>query len=86
MRQILTFMSALAASAVLAGGLSSSALAAPQVADLLIRAANVIDVKTGQVTPGQTVVVRGDDIVAVSADAEAAQTYAAARTYDAAGR
>ena len=86
MRQILNLVSALAASALLAVGVSSSAVAAPQAVDLMIRSANVIDVKTGQVTPGQTVVVRGDDIVAVSADAEAAQTYAAARTYDAAGR
>lgn len=86
MRPILNLVSALAASALVAVGVSSSAVAAPQAVDLMIRSANVIDVKTGQVTPGQTVVVRGHDIIAVAPDAQATQNFTAARTYEASGR
>jgi len=46
---------------------ASSAQAREQV-DLLIHGARVVDVARGQVSPGQAVAVRGNDIVAVGPD------------------
>jgi len=75
--------------AVLIGGATACATAAPaprEQVDLMISDARVVDVATGRVTPGQTVVIRGGDIVAVEADGEASSRFAATRTYDANGR
>jgi imidazolonepropionase-like amidohydrolase len=52
--------------------------------DLLIRSASVVDVATGRVTPGQTIAVRGADILAVVPDAEG-RRFEADRSYDASG-
>lgn len=57
-----------------------------QSVDLLIRDARIVDVATGRVTPGQTIAVRGDTIVAVEGDAVAARRFTAARSVDADGR
>lgn len=53
--------------------------------DLLIRSASVVDVATGRVTPGQTIAVRGADILAVVPDDEG-RRFEADRSYDASGR
>ena len=55
---------------------------ARQPADLVIRAATVVDVQAGTTTPGQSIVVRGGRVVAVTTDASA---YAPAATADVAG-
>lgn len=57
-----------------------------ETADLMIRDARVVDVASGVVTPGRTVVIRGGDIVAVEDDNAAGRRFAADRTYDAGGR
>ncbi|MBC7894801.1 MAG: amidohydrolase family protein [Cytophagaceae bacterium] len=56
-----------------------------QPADLVIANARVIDVRTGRVTPGQSIVMRGDTIVAVTDRARAAR-FRGARTVDAGAR
>jgi predicted amidohydrolase YtcJ len=69
--------------------LASACASAPEMGqsvDLMIRNARVVDVATGQVTPGQTVAVRGDTIVAVESDASAARRFTAAQSLDAQGR
>lgn len=58
---------------------------AAEPVDLLIRHANVIDVRTGQVARDRVVAVRGGDIVAVGRD-QAASGYRAAQTIDATGK
>lgn len=55
-------------------------------ADLLIRHASVIDVRTGRVAPDQAVAVRGGDIVAAGPDRAMAKAFSASRTVDATGR
>lgn len=59
---------------------------AAQPVDLLIRHANVIDVRTGKVAREQAVAIRGGDIVAVGADRAAAAGFTATQTIDATGR
>jgi imidazolonepropionase-like amidohydrolase len=73
---------------VLIGGAQACATAprSLEAVDLMISDARVVDVATGQITPGQTVVIRGGDIVAVEADNQAARRFTAARAYDAEGR
>ncbi|MEW5684351.1 MAG: amidohydrolase family protein [Pseudomonadota bacterium] len=78
MRKIALF--SMAAGLCLAG----PALSAEQV-DLLIRHANIIDVATGKVAADRMVAVRGEDIVAVGADKDAAG-FTASRTVDATGK
>lgn len=55
-------------------------------ADLLIRHATVIDVEQARGEPGQSVVIRGEQIVAVGPDAEIARRWSGARQIDASGR
>src|SRR4249919_823386 len=74
----------LAVLACAAIGLGSSAGAAQPV-DLLIRHANVIDVRNGSVASDRMVAVRGGDIVDVAPDQKAAG-YAAKQTVDATGK
>ncbi len=57
-----------------------------EAVDLMIRDAKVVDVAAGEVVAGRTVVIRGGDIVAVEADADAARRFTASRTHDAGGR
>lgn len=54
--------------------------------DLIIRDARVVDVKTGQVAPDRAVVISGDTIIAVMADADVAGSYSASETVDVDGR
>ncbi|WP_332659392.1 amidohydrolase family protein [Brevundimonas sp.] len=91
MRQILNRMSVAArlALVILIGGAATAcatAPAPPERVDLMIRDARVVDVASGEIAPGRTVVIRGGDIVAVEPDAMAARRFAAARTFDAGGR
>jgi imidazolonepropionase-like amidohydrolase len=65
-------------------GLGSS-VGAAQPVDLLIRHANVIDVRDGAVATDRMVAVRGKNIVAVAAD-RAADSYSARQTVDATGK
>ncbi|HEY2752328.1 amidohydrolase family protein [Phenylobacterium sp.] len=65
-------------------GLASSAQAAQPV-DLLIRHANVIDVRNGAMANDQLVAVRGGEIVGVAPDRNSAG-YAASQTIDATGK
>ena len=53
--------------------------------DLLIRSATVVDVRSGTLDAERSIVIRGDDIVAIG-DAAIAGRYRAARTVDARGR
>lgn len=55
-------------------------------ATLLIRHVTVIDVEHARAVPDQTVVVRGDDIVAVGEDVAIAPAWHAGKTLDATGR
>ena len=82
MRQILNRLSIAAAVAALILA-PTAALARQQAADLIIRDARVVDVATGEITPGRSVVIRGGDIVAVEPDAEAARGYVAGHVFDA---
>jgi len=66
--------------------LSAPALAARQQADLLIHNATVIDVEHAKAVPGQSVVVRGGDIVAVGAVAAIDADWRATRQIDGEGR
>ena len=74
----------LALSSLLA--LASPALAARQDADVLVRHATLVDVEHARTLPGQAVVIRGADIVAVGEDATLAGQWRARRTVDARGR
>ncbi|GAB3052124.1 amidohydrolase family protein [Stenotrophomonas tumulicola] len=62
------------------------AAAAGRQADLLIRHATVVDVEHARTLPGQSVAIRGGDIVAVGADAGVAAEWSADRQVDANGR
>lgn len=66
--------------------LAAPALAAPQSADVIIRRATIVDVARARTVPGQAIVVRGGDIVAVGADAKVAAQWRATRAIDAGGR
>lgn len=61
------------------------ALAAADTSPIAIRHATVIDVANGRLVPGQTIIVRGNRIVAVTRDA-AAQIPPGARLVDATGK
>jgi imidazolonepropionase-like amidohydrolase len=65
--------------------LAAPALATEQ-ADLIIRHATVVDVEHARTVAGQSVVVRGDDIVAVGADKAIAAQWSAQRRIEAKGR
>ncbi|MGX5731306.1 amidohydrolase family protein [Pseudoxanthomonas beigongshangi] len=59
---------------------------AAEPADVVIRHAAIVDVANARVLPDQTVVLRGQDIVAVGADAELAEHWQAKRSIDGRGR
>lgn len=68
--------------------LAACASAAPpqrERVDLVLRHASVVDVRSGETTPGRTIAVRGADIVAVVPDAEG-RRFVAGREVDAGGR
>jgi imidazolonepropionase-like amidohydrolase len=64
----------------------ASSAAASQRADAIIRRVTVIDVAHGRARPGQAVVIRGTDIVAVGPDAAVARGWRFARAIDGKGR
>lgn len=59
---------------------------APQTADVLIRHAVVVDVEHARTLPGQSVAIRGEDIVAVGPDGAMQGQWIAHREVEAAGR
>lgn len=59
---------------------------AVQHADVLIRHTTVVDVAQGRSVPGQAVAIRGEQIMAVGADAAIAADWRAARQIDGRGR
>ncbi|PSM14378.1 amidohydrolase family protein [Stenotrophomonas maltophilia] len=59
---------------------------AAERADLLIRNATVVDVEHASTLAGQSVVIRGEDIVAVGPDAQLRSQWSAARQIDAKGK
>lgn len=70
---------------LLALAFSTPAIAAER-ADVIIRHAAVIDVAGARVLPGQAMVLRGEDIVAVGPDAEIAARWQAGRSIEGRGR
>jgi imidazolonepropionase-like amidohydrolase len=72
--------------AALAGLVAANPAQARESADLLIRGANVVDVARGRITQRQSVVVRGDSIVAVGPDRALARRFEAKQNIDAAGK
>ena len=66
--------------------LASPALAAPAQGDAIIRHVTIIDVEAATTVAGQAVVLKGDDIVAVGADAVIAKGWRAGRTIEGRGR
>ncbi|KAF1016784.1 MAG: Adenine deaminase [Stenotrophomonas maltophilia] len=66
-------------------GLPLAAQAAEK-AELLIRNATVVDVEHARTLPGQSVVIRGEDIVAIGSDATLRAQWTATRQIDASGR
>ncbi len=64
----------------------SPAVSAAERADLIIRHATVVDVEQATTHSDQAVVVRGDAIVAVGADAAIAKAWTAERRIDGSGR
>lgn len=58
---------------------------AQEPADLIIRSVQVIDVHTGKIKPGQSIVIRHDSIIAVADDKKATR-YTAAQTFNGAGK
>ena len=66
--------------------LASPAFAANPPADVMIRHATVVDVEHARAVADQAVVLRGNDIVAVGADAEIARAWQASRTVEAKNR
>jgi imidazolonepropionase-like amidohydrolase len=71
---------------VLAAVLLSSPVAAARLADVMISNATLVDVARARTVPGQAIVVRGGEIVAVGADAKIARQWRARRSIDAAKR
>ena len=67
-------------------GLASPAVAAPKQGDVVIRHVTIVDVEAAKTIPGQAVVLKGDDIVAVGADGAIAKGWRAARTVEGEGR
>jgi imidazolonepropionase-like amidohydrolase len=66
--------------------LAPPALAAPREADVVIRHVTIVDVEAAKTVTGQTVVLKGDDIVAVGTDGAIAKDWRAARTVEGKGR
>lgn len=62
------------------------AFAAPKQADLIIRDVTIVDVEAAATIAGQAVVLKGDDIVAVGADADIARDWQARQTVEGGGR
>lgn len=67
-------------------GLTAPVAASVQRADVMIRHATIVDVEHARAIPGQAVVTRGGEIVAVGADKLIARTWRADRTIDASRR
>ncbi len=65
---------------------SSPAIAAPKPADVIIRHVTVVDVEAAKTVAAQAVVLKGDGIVAVGADAVIARDWRAGRTVEGKGR
>lgn len=65
---------------------ASPALAAPAQGDVIIRHVTIVDVEAAKTVAGQAVVLKGDDIVAVGADAAIAKGWRADRTVEGKGR
>lgn len=65
---------------------ASPALAAPKQGDLIIRHVTIVDVEAASTIAGQAVVLKGDDIVAVGADATIAKDWQAGQTVEGKGR
>src|SRR3546814_18646834 len=65
---------------------ASPVLAVPKQGDAIIRHVTIIDVAAAKTVAGQAVVVKGDDIVAVGADAVIAKDWRAGRTIEGKGR
>ena len=61
------------------------AFAAPKQGDVVIRHVTIVDVEAAKTIAGQAVVLKGDDIVAVGADAVIAKDWHAARTIEGKG-
>ncbi len=66
--------------------LASPALAAPAQGDVIIRHVTIVDVEAAKTVAGQAVVLKGDDIVAVGADAAIAKGWRAGQTIEGKGR
>jgi len=66
--------------------LAPPAMAARAHADVLVRHATIVDVEHARSVPGQTVAIRGEDIVAVGDDEALAGQWQATTTIDAKGR
>lgn len=64
----------------------SASAAAAEHADLMIQHATIVDVEHGRTIPGQSVVVRGEDIVAVGEDRAIAREWTASRRVEGRGR
>ncbi|RAJ87905.1 imidazolonepropionase-like amidohydrolase [Chitinophaga dinghuensis] len=71
----------LLAAIAMAGSISAFS----QQADLIIRNTKVIDVRTGEIKSGQSIIVRHDTIIAVTNDSKA-NKFKASETYNAAGK
>src|SRR3546814_307251 len=65
---------------------ASPVLAAPKQGDAIIRHVTIIDVEAAKAVAGQAVVLKGDDIIAVGADAAIAKGWRAGRTIEGKGR
>src|SRR3546814_612013 len=65
---------------------ASPVLAVPKQGDAIIRHVTIIDVEAAKTVAGQAMVVKGDDIVAVGADAVIAKDWRAGRTIEGKGR
>src|SRR3546814_7792230 len=61
---------------------ASPVLAAPKQGDAIIRHVTIIDVEAAKAVAGQAVVLKGDDIIAVGADAAIAKGWRAGRTIE----
>src|SRR3546814_20219496 len=61
-------------------------LAVPKQGDAIIRHVTIIAVEAAKTVAGQAVVVKGDDIVAVGADAVIAKAWRTVRTNEGKGR
>ncbi|AJA07493.1 exported amidohydrolase family protein [Sphingopyxis fribergensis] len=66
--------------------LASPALAAQMQGDVIIRHVTIVDVEGAKTVAAQAVVLKGEDIVAVGADAAIAKDWRAARTVEGKGR